>query len=161
MSENCGWELLQWQRNTRLGHGFDCQLLWSLSGVLLKTNLAKQTPHGGKRRCSLCGICFQKWKKTHLQVIISVFAESSLPPFTKARGASDVAKNGVSFVSSTSLLLTFFGAGKWTVSPSKAWRRSAHAIILGSQRKSFRNIISACSAPIHAKEPVAGFENVS
>ena len=52
----------------------------------------------------------------------------------KTIGASDVAKKGVSRVSSISLKQKFFGAGKWIVSPSSAWRRSAHAIIVGFHR---------------------------
>lgn len=127
--------------------------------TLRKINFAKQNLHGGISSCSACGICFQKLKKTHRQFIISVFTRSIIPPFTSTNGASEVAKNGVSFDSSISLLHKFLGASKWTVSPSRACRNSAQAMILGYHRKSLRYITSASSAPIQANEPVAGFEN--
>ena len=46
------------------------------------------------------------------------------------------------------------------MSPSRACKRSAHAMSFGSDLKSFRKITLASSAPFHAKEPVAGLQNV-
>ena len=94
-----------------------------------KINFAKQNRHGGTSSWSGCGIYFQKWKKTHRQFIISAFTRSMAPPFTSINVVSRVAKNGVSFDSSISLLHKFLGAGKWNVSPSKACRNSGLAII--------------------------------
>ena len=124
-------------------------------------NRAKQCPQGAISRCSLCEMGFQNRKKDHLMSIMFVFVWSIAPALMKTIGASDVAKKGVSRISSISLKQKFFGAGKWIVSPSSAWRRSAHAIIVGFHRKSFKRMTSACSAPTHAKEPVAGLQNVS
>ena len=82
------------------------------SSYVAKVSLEKQGPHGLNWSCSDGGICLQKWKNHHLAFIISVFAWKTLPPFMKTIGASDVAKMGVSLLSSMSRLEKFFGAGK-------------------------------------------------
>ena len=72
---------------------------------------------------------------------------------------SAVAKDGVSLLSSMSRLQKFLGAGKCTVSPSKACKKSAQAMMVGLHLKSFRKIISVSSTPIQANDPVAGLQN--
>lgn len=158
-SEKCPWEM------SNMGVTEDITASHSVLAVLWlrawsRINLAKQWPHGTSSCCSSAGIWLQKWKNFHLTFIICVLVLSIDPPFIKTRGASEVAKNGVSLLSSKSLEQTFLGAGRWTVSPSKACKKSAHAIIFGCQRKSFRKISSASSAPSHANDPVAGLQNV-
>lgn len=112
------------------------QCLYSNASLraLSKINLAKQRPHGINSCCSSGGIWFQKWQNLHLTFIIRVLVLSIAPALIKTKGASEVAKNGVSLFSSKSRLHTFFGVGKCTVSPSRACRKSAQAIILGCQR---------------------------
>jgi hypothetical protein len=88
--------------------------------------------------------------------IISVLSLSTLPPTTNARGASLVAKNGVSFSSTISFLTKFFGAGKCTVSPSKTCKNSHHGIREGFHLRSLSKTTSASSMPTHAKLPEAG-----
>ena len=87
------------------------------------------------------------------------------PRFSENQEVSEVAKNGVSLFSSKSRQHTFLGAGKWTVCkwtvlPSRACRKSAHAIIFRCQRKSLRKMISASSAPSQANDPVVGLQKV-
>ena len=57
-------------------------------------NLAKTRTAG----CFSRGICQYNWNIFHLTCIISVLTRSIVAPLTSARGASLVAKNGVSFV---------------------------------------------------------------
>ena len=132
---------------------------WAIMSYLLsRISLAKHFGQGFSRSWSFSGICFQKWKKRHRTDIIWELAWSIEPPLTRTSGASAVAKNGVSLVNSISLLQTFLGAGRWTISPSKSCKKSDQAIIEGFHRKSFNMMISACSAPTHAKVPVAGLQ---
>ena len=170
-----GVNILSFQRNSALNW---CELSTVLSQIqmvtsprferittdqmsmLCNTNIAKQCSHGLRRSCWLWGICFQKWKKRHLTSIISVFARSMLPPLTRTSGAPEVAKIGVSLLSSISRWQKFLGAGRCTVSPSSACRRSAQAIMVGLHLKSFKKMTSASSAPIHANEPVAELQKV-
>ena len=52
-------------------------------------------------------------KKRHQrESIMSVFVRSNVPPLIKTSGASAVAKNGESLLSSISLWQKFYGAGK-------------------------------------------------
>ena len=104
----------------------------SLKSVI---NLAKHLGQGVCLTCFSCGICFQKLKNTHCTFIISVFAWSRKPPFTRISGASVVAKTGMSALKSMSFLQKVLGADRCTVSPSRSCKNSPHEIMDGCQRK--------------------------
>ena len=70
--------------------------------TLSNTNVEKHLPQGDILTRLFWSICLQKWKNHHRTSIISVFTRSNDPALTKAIGASDVAKNGVSEDSSIS-----------------------------------------------------------
>ena len=123
--------------------------------VQSKMNFAKQCSHEINFCCSAWGIWCQKSNIRQRPSIMLGFARSIAVPFTGTRDASAVSKNGVSLISWTSCLQNVLGLGKYPMSPSEAWRKSAHAAIIGFHRKSIRKIISASSTPIQAKEPVA------
>ena len=60
-------------------------------------------------------------------------------PFTRTIGASAVAKKGESRLNSTSLLQKFFGAGRWTISPSRSCSRSRPRAEIGLLKSSKGN----------------------
>ena len=70
-----------------------------------------------------------------------------------------VANIGVSLLKTMSLAQCDLGAGKCTSCPSRSNKKSCHCIMEGDRLKSFKKIISAFSAPTHAKLIDAGFEN--
>lgn len=120
-------------------------------------NFAKQCPQEIKFCCSAWGIWRQKWNIRQRTSIIWVFARSIERPFTTGQEVRQLLqRNGVSSVSSISCLQNVLGAGRCTVSPSKAWRKSVQTITAGFHRKSFRKIILASSAPNPSERTCGG-----
>ena len=123
-----------------------------------KVNFAKQNLHRGILSCSACGICLWKLKKPMCSSSFLYSRGRSHPLSLAPTGHPRLQKTGYLLIAQYLCYINFFGASKWTVSPSRACRKSAQTMILGCHRKSLRYIISASSAPIQANEPVAGFE---
>jgi hypothetical protein len=73
----------------------------------------------------------------------------------------DVANIGISVLTQKSMAKWFFGAGRFTRSPSSNRSKLFHSINSLVQRKSFSQIISALSAPTQAYLSAAGLEKVS
>ena len=67
----------------------------SCLSIYIRVTSAKHNLHVGVSSCSVCGICFQKWKKNPLTVhhfCIHVFMWSFTAPVTSNNGASEGAK---------------------------------------------------------------------
>ena len=117
----------------------------------ISTSLAKQCGHGVIFFCSLSGILCVKRKTFHRDVIISSSRWSSAlyePRYLMT--SLDVANIGMSVSIQTSMAKWFFGAGRFTRSPSSNRSKLFHSINSLVQRKSLSQMIPFLSAPTQA-----------